>query len=66
VIDQPSLKTWAHEVDFRRDFEGRVRGIGPAVYQWLVIRQGVDTVMPDVTSAGSLRRWSGGRLTTLM
>jgi hypothetical protein len=23
-------------------------GLGPAVYQWLVMRQGVDTVKPDV------------------
>jgi hypothetical protein len=24
------------------------KGLGPAVYQWLVMRQGVDTVKPDV------------------
>jgi hypothetical protein len=33
---------------FKKDFEGRVKGLGPAVYQWLVMRQGVDTVKPDV------------------
>ena len=27
---------------------GRVKGLGPAVYQWLVMGQGVDTVKPDV------------------
>jgi len=48
VIDQPSLSAWAHRSEFRRDFEGRVKGLGPAVYQWLVMRQGVDTVKPDV------------------
>lgn len=48
VIDRDSLRGWAHRSDFRRDFEGRVRGLGPAVYQWLVMRQGVDTVKPDV------------------
>jgi hypothetical protein len=48
VTDQEGLRAWAHRSEFRRDFEGRVRGLGPAVYQWLVMRQGVDTVKPDV------------------
>lgn len=48
VVDQESLRAWAHESELGRDFAGRVRGLGPAVYQWLVMRQGVDTVKPDV------------------
>lgn len=48
VVDQPSLRAWAHRAEFSRDFEGRVRGLGPAVFQWLVMRQGVETVKPDV------------------
>lgn len=48
VIDQESLKRWAARSQFRRDFEGRVKGLGIAVYHWLVMRQGVDTVKPDV------------------
>jgi hypothetical protein len=48
VIDQETLKAWAHRSEFHRDFEGRVKGLGPAVYQWLVMRQGIDTVKPDV------------------
>lgn len=48
VVDRETLKAWAHRSEFRRDFEGRVKGLGPAVYQWLVMRQGVDTVKPDV------------------
>lgn len=48
VVDQDGLRSWAHASEFRRDFEGRVKGLGPAVYQWLVMRQGVDTVKPDV------------------
>jgi hypothetical protein len=48
VVDAESLKAWALASEFRRDFEGRVKGLGPAVYQWLVMRQGVDTVKPDV------------------
>jgi hypothetical protein len=48
VVDQEQLRQWAHRSRFKRDFEGRVKGLGPAVYQWLVMRQGVDTVKPDV------------------
>jgi hypothetical protein len=48
VVDQETLRAWAHQSEFRRDFEGRVKGLGRAVYQSLVMRQGVDTVKPDV------------------
>ena len=48
VVDQPSLRRWAARAQFKRDFEGRVRGLGLAVFQWLVMRQGVETVKPDV------------------
>ena len=48
VVDQEQLKQWARTSTFKTDFQGRVRGLGPAVYQWLVMRQGVDTVKPDV------------------
>ena len=48
VVDQPTLEAWAHRSEFGRDFEGRVKGLGRAVYESLVMRQGVDTVKPDV------------------
>jgi hypothetical protein len=48
VTDMDSLKAWAEKSDFRRDFEGKVKGLGFAVYHWLVMRQGVDSVKPDV------------------
>jgi hypothetical protein len=48
VVDGESLRAWAHASEFKRDFAGQVKGLGPAVYQWLVMRQGVDTVKPDV------------------
>jgi hypothetical protein len=48
VRDQPSLRAWAADSEFKRDFEGRVKGLGFAVYKSLVLRQGVDTVKPDV------------------
>jgi hypothetical protein len=47
VTDQESLRQWATTSSYE-DFKGQVRGLGPAVYQWLVMRQGVDTVKPDV------------------
>ncbi len=48
VTDQPALKSWAETSTFEKDFQGQVKGLGPAVYQWLIMRQGVDTVKPDV------------------
>lgn len=48
VTDQESLRRWAKSSTFERDFQGRVKGLGIAVYHWLVMRQGVDTVKPDV------------------
>lgn len=48
IRDQEALRDWAAQADFKRDFEGRVRGLGPAVFQWLIMRQGVETVKPDV------------------
>jgi hypothetical protein len=48
VRDLESLRQWAASSGFQRDFEGRVKGLGPAVYNWLVMRMGVETVKPDV------------------
>lgn len=48
VTDQCSLRAWAETANFERDFKNKVRGLGPAVFQWLVMRQGIDTVKPDV------------------
>jgi hypothetical protein len=48
VTDQAALRRWAAKATFDADFKGRVRGLGPAVFQGLVMRLGVDTVKPDV------------------
>ncbi len=48
VTTQQDLRAWANRASFRADFEGRVKGLGPAVFNWLVMRQGVETVKPDV------------------
>jgi hypothetical protein len=55
VVDAESLRAWAHASEFA-DFEGRVKGLGRAVYEALVMRQGVDTVKPDV----HVRRFAEG------
>jgi len=48
VTSQKALKRWAQFSNFDRDFRGRIPGLGFAVYQWLVMRQGVPTIKPDV------------------
>ncbi len=48
VKDQPSLEQWALGAQFKKHFEGRVKGLGYAVFNWLVIRQGVESIKPDV------------------
>jgi hypothetical protein len=63
VTDQDSLQGWASDSDFKRDFEGRVKGLGIAVYHWLVMRQGVDTVKPDVHVRRFAERAVGRALT---
>jgi hypothetical protein len=58
IIDQVRLRTWAARSEFKRDFEGRIKGLGIAVYHWLIMRQGVDTVKPDV----HIRRFAEGAI----
>jgi hypothetical protein len=48
VVDQASLRRWAAEGDYDADFKGRVKGLAYAVYNWLVMRLGVETIKPDV------------------
>jgi hypothetical protein len=48
VVDLAGLREWAERSSFKRDFEGQIRGLGPAVYNWLVMRLGIETVKPDV------------------
>jgi hypothetical protein len=38
IDDLESLRAWAEKSSFKRDFEGRVFGLGPTVYNWLVMR----------------------------
>jgi hypothetical protein len=47
VTDLETLRRWA-ATSTERDFVGHVKGLGPTIYQWLVMRAGVETVKPDV------------------
>jgi hypothetical protein len=48
LLTQDELRAWARRSDYQQDFAGRVPGLGPAAYQSLLMRLGVDTVKPDV------------------
>ena len=48
VTTQDKLRAWASTADFERDVKGRVKWFGPIIFRWLVMRQGVDTVKPDI------------------
>src|SRR5260221_1951378 len=48
VTTQEQLKQWASQANFERDFKGKVKGASLAIFNWLVMRQGVETVKPDI------------------
>jgi len=52
VKDFPSLKRWVENACFEKDVKGRVKyfhlSMGQAIFHWLSIKVGLDTVKPDV------------------
>jgi hypothetical protein len=52
----------ATQAEFLRDFEGQVKGPSPAVFNWLVMRQGVESIKPDVHVHRFTERAVGRRL----
>src|SRR5512145_2032927 len=46
ITTQEQLKQWATDVDFEQDFKGKVKGAGFAIFKWLVMRQGIETIKP--------------------
>ena len=48
VRSQADLAAWAASSEYERDFAGQVKGLGLAAYSSLVMRQGVETIKPDV------------------
>jgi hypothetical protein len=59
VTNQASLRRWAQKSSFEDDFKGKVKGLGFAVYKWLQMRVGVETVKPDVHVKNFLNRAAG-------
>jgi hypothetical protein len=54
ITDQESLRRWLTASDFHADIEGQFRidypknhSIGYAIYHWLLLRCGFDTIKPD-------------------
>jgi hypothetical protein len=70
VTNLEELSTWAAQSNFHSDFEGKVRfkadgrtyGLGFAIYNWLVMRLGVETVKPDVHVHAFVRSALGRKL----
>lgn len=48
ITTQEKLKEWAFQSDYDRDMAGKVKGVGFGIYKWLVMRQGVETIKPDI------------------
>jgi hypothetical protein len=63
LITHDALRAWAHDSDFHRDFEGRVRNLGIAAYKWLTMRLGVETVKPDAHLHNFVERVVGHPIT---
>lgn len=47
ITTQEALHHWAKESDFEKDFKGKIPGMAYAIYQWLIMRQGIETIKPD-------------------
>ena len=62
VIDQTELRRWTSTAVFEKDFRGKVKGLGPAVFQWLLIRSGVKTLKPDVWVINYARMITGKKI----
>lgn len=52
VKGQASLEKWVKKADFHNDVKGQIKtkehSIGVALFHWLSLRVGVDTIKPDV------------------
>ena len=48
VTSQDALSQWARNSDYERDFKGKIPGMAFAIYKWLIMRQGVETIKPDI------------------
>ncbi len=67
IKGQKSLRKWISEADFDTDIKGQFKtdehSIGIALFQWLRLRLGVDTVKPDVHIVNFISNAVGRKVT---
>lgn len=47
ITSQEALHHWAESSDYEKCFKGKIPGMAYAIYQWLIMRQGIETIKPD-------------------
>lgn len=62
LTDLAGLTSWAEQAVYERDFKGKVKGMGRAVFNWLLLRLGVQTIKPDVWVLNFGQRILGQRI----
>lgn len=63
ITSQEALEAWALNAEFKTHFQGRIHGMGFAVFKWLTIRAGAQTVKPDVHVRRFVETTIGRRVT---
>lgn len=48
VTTQDELEKWVQDADFEQDFERKIKGLAFTLFKWLQVRQGIETVKPDI------------------
>ena len=68
VRDIKTLRAWARESTYDSDVTGLIRSshhsMGPAIYNWLLLRVGIPTIKPDLHVCRFVERHIGRRPTT--
>ncbi len=67
VHDQATLVAWAKSADFEEEVKGQIKteehSMGIAIFKWLQLRCGVDTVKPDVHILNFIHKAVGRKVT---
>ena len=62
LTDLDALTVWAQQANFERDFKDQTKGMGLAVFNWLLLRRGVQTLKTDVWVLNFGQRVLGKRI----
>lgn len=62
LTDLDALTVWAQQANFERDFKGQTKGMGLAVFNWLLLGLGVQTLKTDVWVLNFAQRVLGKRI----